>query len=673
LPIVNARARLNAMSVPADALEETSRNDMRTTGLLRKAQALRDPTAPHLRILGPDELRVEQDDEITPEERQKVASQIEKIVADTRLKVTPDTFSFTARKNGGILPIIVNIAALIVVAAGVALAVMLSRQTERAIVAPSVTILTAEGKLVEALKEESRQKLEGKDKEISSIREKLAGIDQERARIRQEADDSVRQKEQELQDAFARSLQEERRRMEASGLSAAAVDARIAALEARSRAEREAQLASFRSQADADRAAREKTIENLQAGYQQALAQAQAERGRVQAEAGRKQAELEAGYKQKQLALERDSAAAVAELSALRQQRNNEQLILDQLLSWYQKVREQIQASRPDAARAVLADFRRFLDDPSLAALPAVARRRPIDLFLVDSLDQVVSAQSKASDAAETQSLVASAGLITAVATLVQQGDALFKDQGYTRARELYLSALARIPAVQAGYEKLGEIEKIYADRQKKEIAGQLGAANAAYKAGDFTAAADRYARALESLQGDREAANQLVTQLMDIGALRQAAADATRLKAAEGDAAARARRIAAIEALGAKLEAARAAAGPAGDSRNAIVALLETKLLVQQTLLRPDIAKEHPGLYDKLNSYFDALAAESRADARLETLRDLDALLGNVDGTSAGLPGAAASAPALASRYPSADEQGMFLSVIARLRALLK
>jgi hypothetical protein len=628
LSVVNADARLNPMSAPADALEETPQSDMRATGLLKKAQALRDPSETRLRLLGPDELRVEQDEEITPEERQRVLSQIEQVVAATRLKVTPDTFSFHARKNGGILPIMVNVTAIVVVAAGIALALLLSRQTERAIIASPVTILSAEGKMVEALKEESRQQLEGKDKEIASIRDKLAGIDQERVRIRQDADASVRQKEQELQDAFARSLQEERRKMEASGLSASAVDARIAALEAKNNAERDAQLAAFRSQAEADRAAKEKTIQDLQAGYQQALSQAQAERGRVQAEAVRRQAELEAGYKQKQLALEKDSAAALAELNTLRQQRNNEQLILDQLLSWYQKVREQIQASKPDAARGVLADFRKFLDDPTLASLPAVARRRPVDLFLVDSLDQIVSAQATQGTASDsTQALVASAGLIGAVAALVQQGDTFYNDQGYTRARELYLSALARIPAVQTGYEKLSAIEKIFTDRQKKEIAGQLAAGNAAYRAGDYDSAVDRYRKALAALQADPDSANQIVTQLIDIGALRKAADDAARMKDLEGAAEARTRTLAAMAAMRAKLDTAR----DGGDARSTLAALLETKLLVQQTLLRPEIAREHPDLYDKMNRYLDALAAESRADERLQTLRELDVLLGNL------------------------------------------
>ncbi len=642
---------------------------MRERGLLKKAQLLREPSAPRLRILGPDELRAEQDDEITPEERQKVLSQIDEVVSRSRLKVTADTFSFRPRKNGGVLPIIVNAAALIVMAAGVTIAVQLSRRTERAIVAAPALILSAEGKMVEALKEQSRQQLEGKDKEINSIRERLAGIDQERARIRQDAEASVRQKEQELQDAFARSVQDARTKMEASGLSAQAVNARIAEMQAKSVADQDAQLASFRRQADADRAAREKTIEGLQASYQQALSQAQSERTRVQAETGRRQAELEAGYRQKQLSLERDSAAALAELNSLRQQRGNEQLVLDQLLSWYQKVRGQIQASRPDAARAVLADFRRFLDDPSFAALPAVAQRRPVDLFLVDSLDELVRGQAaQGSAAANTQALVDSANLIGEVAGLVQKGDALFKDKGYAGARDLYLSALARIPAVQAGYEKLGAIEKLYSDRQKTEVAGLLSAGNAAYRGGDFNTAADLYGKALESLQGDQAAANQLVTQLAQIGAQRQAAEDAPRIRMLEGDAAGRTRGLAALDAFRDQLAASRSAAVRGDDAHAALVALLETKLMVQQILLKPDVVREHPDLYDRLNRYFDALAAESRAEARLETLRDLDAFLGNIGGAAAGPPGLSP-----APRFSLPDEQDVLLSVLSRLRALLK
>ena len=627
-------------------------------------------------MLNPDELQVEHDQSITGEERQRILAQIDEILATSRLKVTPATFEFTPRRRGVMLPLVVNGAAVLIIAAGVILALALSRRTESSLVAAPVAILSAEGKMVEALKEESQQALAGKDREISDIRGKLSGMEAERGRIRDEADASVRQKEQELQAAMTGSLDEERRRMEASGLSAAAVAARIDALQAENAARQQAQLADFRRQADAERASREKALAAMEAGYQQNLAQAQAQRAQLQSDAARRQTELEAGYKQKQLALEKDTAAAQSELSALRANQANEQLALDQLLSWYQKVREQIQAGRPEAARAVLADFRRYLDDPAVASLPAVSRRRPVDLFLIGSLDDLARGQAEQASAADNLSaLTASAGLVAAVAATVQQADALYRDKAYDRARELYLSALARIPAVRTGYERLTQIESILADRNKKTLADLMAAGNAAYRAGDYPAAAASYAKAVEGMQDDRAAADNLVSQLTDIGARQKAAEDAALITGLQEESAARARRLAAIDSLRATLQSASVAAAATPNSQDTLVSLLETKLLVQQTLLRPEVVRDHPDLYERLNTYLDALSAQNRSEARLQTLREIDAMLQGLGATGESSLALAGGSPAAASvpRVSSADEQSLLLSILSRLRGQLQ
>ena len=646
---------------------------MRVNGLLMKAQTLRKErdavnARRNLRVLGPTELREDEDKSISPEERQKIFSQIEEAVGRSRMKITAETFRFKPRKRGSVLPILVNAAALLVIVAGVGAAVLLSRRSEQSIIAAPVTLLTAEGKMVAALKEQARAQLEGKDKEIASIRERLAGIDQERARIKQEADASVRQREQDLQDALNQSLAAQKAKLAASGLSEDAVARRIADFEAKSRASLDAQLATFRTQSEADRAEKERTIQKLQAEYQQTLAAAQADRTKAQEEAARRQSELEAGSRQKQIALEQDKAAALAELEKLRQQQGKEQLVLDQFLSYYQKARDQIQAAQPGAARKVLADFRTYLDDPDLATLPGIARRRPVELFLIDSLDQLIKAQAaQAGDAQNVQALVASANLISAVSALVQQGDALFQVQGYDKARDLYLSALAQIPATQAGYTKLGEIEKIFAAQKKKEVAALMASGNASYRTGNYDGAVESYGRALELLQGERGTVDTLISQLTDIGALRKAAQAAA--KGPDADAAARAQNAAMLAGLRARLIAAGAAAGkPTTNERDTLVALLETKLLMQKTLLSADVVKQYPDLYDRLNKYLDALAAESRADARLETLRDMDTLLGAVAAKTG--PGAADT---LLQRYSAADPRKVLLSILDKLQGLLK
>jgi hypothetical protein len=639
----------------------------RPTGLLKKAQDIR-RAHPHLRVLGPHELRVDEEEGITSEEREKILSQIDGAVSEGRLRITNETFQFSARRRGGLLPAVVNIVAVVVVAAGVALALFLSRQQERNIVSPPTAILSAEGKLIADLKAETQAQLQGKDREISSIRQQIAGFDAERAKIKQDAEAQVSVKQKELQDAMNAQLDAERKRLEASGLTEKAVNDRLAALQEKASADMASQLAAFRAKADADSAAKDKAIADLQAQYQTSLSQAQSERAQLQADAAKKQADLEAGYQARQLALQKDTAAAQAELARLRDQQSQQQLMLDQILSWYQKARDQIQAGKPDAALGVLSDFRAYLNSDAVSAVSSVAQRRPVDLFLVDSLEQLVKAQaSQAASAADTANLLASANLIAAVAATVQTADQAFQAQGYDRARELYLSALAKIPAVEAGYEKLVQIETIYANQQKKDIAAALATANAAYRAGDYNGAAARYAEALALIQaGDRAAAQALVDQLTAIGAQRKAAEDAALIKSLQGDAAARARAEATIEALRARLSASTSASAQASAARDTVVALLETKLLVQKILLGPDVVKKYPTLYDDLNRYLDALSAQSAADARLETLKDLDSLL-------AGATGAGQVPDTLIGRYAPSDQQGLLLSVLDRLQALVQ
>ncbi len=640
---------------------------MRAGGLLKKAQTLRTSWG-RLHIVRPQESLARQEEEISPEEREKILAQIEEAVASSRMKVTPEAFRFSPRRRGAVLPLVVNAGALVILVAGVSVAFLFSRRSEQAIVRP-VAILSAEGKLVETLREQSRLELQGKDKEIASIREKLAGMDQERARLRQESDATLRKREEELQQSLARSLAEQREKLAASGLSEEAVARRVAELEAKRRAEMDSRLAALRAQSDAERAEKERTIEALRSEYQQSLATAQAERVRSQEQADRLAAQqTSAASAAKQAAADTEATAALAEMKKLQQQQGREQLVLDQFLTYYQKARDQIQADQPEAARKVLADFRRYLDEPDLAALPGIVRRRPVELFLIDSLDRLIRSQAaEAQSARNLPALIDSANLIAAVSALVQQGDASFQEQGYAKARELYLSALAEIPATRAGYARLGEIEKIFADQKKKDVAALMAAGNASYRRGNYDGAVQSYGRALEMLQLERGVVDTLLSQLADIGALRKATQDADRA-GPDADPAARAQTAALLARMKARLMAAKSSADRPASDRETVVALLETKILLQKVLLSPEVTKQYPDLYDGLDRYLDALAAESKTDARLETLRDVDALLASVT-RNAG-PGAT---DALLQRYASADAKDVLVSILDKLQALAK
>jgi hypothetical protein len=561
----------------------------------------------------------------------------------------------------------VNLGALVVVAAGVVLALQLSRRDERTILTAPVVLQTAEGKLLEAMKQESQQQLENKDREIAGIRERLAGIDQETDKIRREADARVQEREKALEESLNRSLAEERRKLEASGLSQEAVTRRITDLEARNRAQMDEQLAVFRRQADADRVEKEKTIQQLKAGFEQTLAQAQGERSALQQEAEKKQAEMEAGYRQKQLALEKDKAQAQGELERLRADREKEQMVLAQSLSFYSRAREELQAERPDGALKVLAELRQFLDQPAVAALPAMTQRRPVELFLIGSLEELIKRQgAEKTNAQSLQGLVASADLVTAVAGLVQQGDALFEQRDYSGARELYLSAMARIPAVHVGYDRLAEIEKMFADKRTSDVAALLAAGSSAYKRGDYTGAVAQYGKALEILQGERGTVDTLIAQLEEIGSLTKNGESAARLATLEEEEHRREATLAQINALRDRFGqlAGRTGASP----RENLLALLETKLLVQKILLSKEVIAQYPDLSDRLDRYLDALVAERTNETRLQTIRDLDTLLGSLIEKS----GKERAERALLA-YNSQDQKGTLLRILDKLQVLLK
>lgn len=722
---------------------------------------------------------VRQDDDglgalpIRDADRDRILEEIEREVAVARNHVTSELLAFTPRRRGNLLPLIVNLGAAVVIAGGILGAVWLSRQREQAAASAAGTLTTAEGKLLAALRQESEEQLADKDREIADIRAKLAGLDRERERFRADAEARIGARERELADSMAAALEAERRRLLESGSSEAAVAKRLADLEASLRTASERQLAEERQQAEADRLAQEHAAEELRAEYQRNLVQAQADRASLQEEAARKQAELEAGYRRKQLALEQDKAAAVAELEELRRAQEKERLVLDQFVSFYREVKDEIAAGRTEAALGVLARFRAYLDDASVAVLPAVSRRRAVDVFLIASLEEIARARTAvAADAAASRSLVASASLVAAVSALVQEGDAAFADKEYARAREVYLAALAKIPAVQAATDRLADIARIASDQERRATNAFLAEGNAAYLAGDFDRAVERYRRVLELLAADRGIADALVVQLAEIGAIRERAAAAAaaptraeggrdaaadeaarsalaaelaaataeieRLRAenaaaaatrdaaaaardaalaerdaalAERDAAAAAANAAARDATAAaaardtavaagamatserdravfrlaterdrkaaslaglaafRARAAAATAAAAAGTRESLVSLVETKVLVQKVLLSDAVLAAYPDLADRLDRYLEALAAESRSEGALEALRDLDGVLAAL---AAG-KGAAAASDELLARRTAKGQQELLLCILDSLKTLLE
>ncbi|MCK4514341.1 MAG: hypothetical protein KAU31_03735, partial [Spirochaetaceae bacterium] len=119
----------------------------------------------------------------TPEERVAIIEQIDQVIDENRVEIGPDTFRVDAKKRGIGLPILVNLIAILLVAAGAYYLIRTFANRENTVVGEATALTSAEGRLLQALREESDAQLSAKDNEISGIQGRLAQISAEREQL----------------------------------------------------------------------------------------------------------------------------------------------------------------------------------------------------------------------------------------------------------------------------------------------------------------------------------------------------------------------------------------------------------------------------------------------------------------------------------------------------------
>jgi hypothetical protein len=703
-------------------------------GLYQKALAI-DRQASRLRLLRPGELSPEkagESDGISLSDRERFQEQIDELLSQDRLAVTPETLAYTPKKRGLALPLVTNLTIGVVVALALAAAFFLFNRQEQSIASGQVTLLTAESKLIAALKEESEAQLKQKDQAILDIQGRLAEMDRQRQALRDSMQTDLSAKEQELQGQFERRLEEERQRLQSQGVSPEEIQRRLAETEETLRKQNQTALEAARHQAEVELASKEAAIASLASQYQSELEKAQEDRTRVQGEMHQREAELRKQMAAREQELESDRARVSDELSALRRQQEQERLLLDQLLTGYDRVNQSLRKGDYEQALAGLAAQRAFFDDRAVAGLPAVQKRRAIEFFLIDSLEELIRArQSRAST--NTAALLEASSLIDAAADRVRRGQELELAGQPQAARSAYLEAMTRIPAVREGFARLEALRQAddaqARERESREWGALLRQANVFFEGGSFQESLQRYQQALSLLLGDEALSQRVTENIRDAGYRLLAADDAGnlgRLEAAEKErdealaqlgrlssveqerdaALAKASRLAAAEqerdAALAKvngLESAQAAArrdrdavlarlrslrsqyqayvalqpsSAAGelDSQRSLSTLLQAKILVREILDTEPVRSRYPELNATLDRYFAALAAQKEADGRRAAVRELDSMLARL---------AAGEEPSSTPTFPSYPnyrrglEADPLLALFDRLEILLR
>jgi chromosome segregation ATPase len=549
--------------------------------------------------------------DISFEEQVEIIGEINKVLEKNRIEIKPDTFAFTPKKQGSLIPLLINGGALVILAAAAFFLLAFFNREEQSLIRESATVLTAEGKLIEALRRESEQQLSEKNSQIADIRARLEDLRKEAQRVKLDTEAKIREREDQLRSELEDQLAAEREKLRGEGLTTAAINDQLRALEQRLTSENESHLAEFRKSSEAELADKEAEIAALEEQYRQSLLRFQQERGALEQQFSEREAELRAQLARQAAAAQNAQAEVADQLAELREQRQREQLVFDQILAAYSQIEDDLAVGRYDAALGDLSNLESYLSQASISALPAIRGRIPTERFLIASLRDLIQARrAPAPEAATRPREVESSEsdqLLNSISVAVAEADRLQAELDRTKTS---LSQQTR------------ELDQARAtlDQRTRELS-------------QAKATISR-----QSQQISRYEASQA-----QIAAIRQE-----------------------VSSLRRSYTSLSSSGASARVSQSKVLDLVDTKLQVREVLSSEPVRSQYPELHDAMEEYFDTYGKVQLQSGQEEALKDINAVLDNLLGRGS------ADLSAMKRSYAAA-EGDPFAQFLQKLEALLE
>ena len=526
---------------------------------------------------------------ISFDEQVEIMGQINDVVRRNRIQIDKDTFSFSPSKRGTSAPILVNVAALAVTLLAAALILFFFNRSERTLVTRSTLVLSAEGKLLEAFKRQSAEQLGAKEQQITEIQARLERLARERDKLKLDSEAQIRKREAELKASLQKQLAEQRQKLEKEGMQSAAIERELKSLESRLSETNQRQLDSFRRQSEEQLAAKDAALAQMSRQYTASLETSRQERTALEERLRSREAELQAQLREQTAAAESERTAVAGQMAQLQGERQKEQLVFDQLLSGYEKVRSDWGKGLYDKALEDLDAVQELLSRESVLSLPAVRGRLPVERFTIDTLRRLIAVERTASQSAQAAAPSEAEALLATLSQTVAEAERKEHAGATGEALKLYEAALMKIPEIRKSYAALAEASGNEAERERRKLQ--------------------------EELRGARDSLNR---QSQEVARYQ-----------------AEAKRRAGLEAQLRALRERYAQAAKAGSAATQaqVLALLETKLRVRQVLSAEPIKSQHPGLYEQLEQYLDAFGREQRQEGQGAVLSDAMTVLDSLKG----------------------------------------
>ncbi|PKL24188.1 MAG: hypothetical protein CVV47_10585 [Spirochaetae bacterium HGW-Spirochaetae-3] len=413
--------------------------------LLKKAGEIRVAAGSELRANG--DFTFDAASGISAEDQKVILLHIDRVSRSSRILAGPDTWKVKPRKRGIALPLVVNLAGLLILAGGLYGITLVFRTSGEATASGSELLSSAEGRLLQEIKREAEGRILEKDREIATIQQRMASLDKERDQLLASVESRVKAKEEELRSQLQVELERERERLVAEGLSDAVIQERLREFERRKTEEFRTQLDVFAKKAEADRVALQANLDRARDEYRKELSDLTVERQRIQDESRLREQQLRVQLDDRNKALEAERAktadslrSAQAELARWNEDSSRAKSAEDRLVGLYAAIRQSLRDGRLDDAQATLASLRAYLADPQVAVIAGLQPRRELDLFAVDLIERTIS-QERTKSSVDTTRVTASMDALAVVRdetgkarAALAAGDAAGAGAAYRRA-----------------------------------------------------------------------------------------------------------------------------------------------------------------------------------------------------------------------------------------------
>lgn len=330
----------------------------------------------------------EDEPEIPEEEKRQILEQIERRVEEG---IQPSAAELLPRQKGLRFPLIVNLAALLIVAALICGSLLLFRVRRQKLDLETREYASAEGKILDEFKREAQEKLKEKDTAILRVLKQLGALEAEREQLAGIMELRLQEKEREMRSALEAGLEGEKQRLLRAGTSSDALDRLLLEYETEEKRRISRELEAYQQQIDSLSRARQVALLQEKERARLSLEKATQERERLLQETQKQEIELRRRLQaeQGQAAGPGPTAVSIAREQTLLAQ---ERLVTDQICGAFTLIGRSVSDLRYEEASAELAMLKALFRDERLSALPAVRRRQDSDLQIIEALEALIAA-----------------------------------------------------------------------------------------------------------------------------------------------------------------------------------------------------------------------------------------------------------------------------------------